>query len=124
MQDTLLVVDDNPTNLRLAVYVLMSAGYDIHTATSGEEALALLETLRPRALIVDVQMPGMDGLTLARRLRAEERWRDLVIVAVTAQAMRGDREAALASGCDEYVTKPIDTRGFAKTIATLLGGPR
>jgi CheY-like chemotaxis protein len=121
VSEAILAVDDNAANLRLIVYLLRAAGYDVHTATTAEEALEVLDRVRPRAILLDVELPGMDGLTVARRLRADPQWQALTIVAVTAQAMRGDREAALAAGCDAYLSKPIDTRTFAQTIAELLG---
>jgi CheY-like chemotaxis protein len=117
-----LIVDDNPANLTLLAFVLRTAGHDVETASSAEDGLASLERATPDLLVVDVQLPGMDGLTMTRTLRADPRWRDLKIVAVTAQAMRGDREAALAAGCDAYVSKPIDTRGLPRTIAAVLAG--
>jgi CheY-like chemotaxis protein len=113
----LLVVDDNAANLALLSYVLRAAGHEVHTATSAEEALAALDRRAPRMLLLDLRLPGMDGLTLARRLRADPRHDALIIVAVTAQAMRGDREAAIEAGCDGFVTKPIDTRALPATVA-------
>jgi len=120
MSDAILIVDDNPANLELLSFLLTASGYRTRTAKDAEEALAILGTFRPRMLLLDIRLPGMDGLTLARKLRANPATRDLVIVAVTAQAMRGDREAALAAGCDGFITKPIDTRALPKTIAEYL----
>jgi CheY-like chemotaxis protein len=120
MGEPILVVDDNPANLQLLTFLLAASGYQTRTAATAEEALVLLQTFRPRLLLLDLHLPGMDGLTLTRKLRATPSTRDLVIVAVTAQAMRGDREAAIAAGCDAFVSKPIDTRALPKLIAGYL----
>lgn len=120
MGEPILVVDDNPANLQLLTYLLGASGYQTRTAATAEEALVLLQTFRPRLMLLDLHLPGMDGLTLTRKLRAAPATRDLVIVAVTAQAMRGDREAALEAGCDAFVSKPIDTRALPKLIAGYL----
>jgi len=118
--DAILVVDDNPLNMKLIVYVLLKGGYDVRTANSGEEALAVLRDFRPRLILMDLQMPGMDGLTLTRQLKADPAHRATVIVAVTASAMKGDEEKAKEAGCDGYVTKPIDTRTLPRTVESFL----
>jgi two-component system, cell cycle response regulator DivK len=123
MAAPILIVDDNPANLRLLSFLLGSAGYPIRTATSAEEALAALHAEVPSLLLLDVRLPGMDGLSLTRQLRADPATRDLVIIAVTAHAMRGDREAALAAGCNDFVTKPIDTRALRELVARYLSAP-
>jgi CheY-like chemotaxis protein len=115
--EAILVVDDNPTNLKLLVYLLQNNGYVVHTAASAEDALVMLGGLQPQLVLLDLQLPGMDGLTLARKLRDDAATRDLVIVAVTAQAMAGDREKALAAGFDGFITKPIDTRDLPLRVA-------
>lgn len=121
--EPILVIDDNPTNLKLLVYLLRSKGYQPRTAKDAEEALVILQTFRPRLVLLDLQLPGMDGLTLARTLRADPTCRDLVIVAVTAHAMKGDEEAAIEAGCDGFVTKPIDTRDLPRRIAEYMARP-
>ena len=123
MAAPILIVDDNPANLRLLSFLLGSAGYQTRTATSAEEALAALRAEVPSLLLLDVRLPGMDGLTLTRQLRADPRTRDLVIIAVTAHAMRGDREAALGAGCNDFVTKPIDTHALRELVARYLSAP-
>jgi CheY-like chemotaxis protein len=120
--EVILIVDDNPVNLKLLKITLTVAGYQVHTAVDAEQALALLASLRPRLILMDIQLPGMDGLALTRRLKADPATRDAVIIAVTAYAMKGDDERALAAGCDGYVTKPIDTRTIADTVAGYLAG--
>lgn len=116
----ILIVDDNPTNLRLATDVLADAGCDIHQAVDAEQAQAMLAHLVPDLIVMDIALPGMDGLTLTRKLKADPRFAHVPIVAVTASAMKGDDEKALAAGCHSYVTKPIDTRRFAQTILACL----
>ncbi len=105
-----LIVDDAPLNLKLLSVVLTTNGYRVRTAETAEQAIDILQGYLPKLLLVDIRLPGMDGLTLVRTLRQQPRYRDLVIVAVTASAMKGDEEVALAAGCDSYITKPIDTR--------------
>ena len=117
---SILVVDDNPTNLKLVSDVLECEGYEILKAIDAEEALAILNQRVPDLLLLDIALPGMDGLTLARTLRAAERTRHLPIIALTAFAMKGDEEKARAAGCDDYITKPIDTRLLPTSIAAYL----
>jgi CheY-like chemotaxis protein len=106
----ILVVDDNPTNLKLVAEVLEFEGYEILKAVDAEEAQRIIEQHRPEIVLIDIALPGMDGLTLTRKLKAEEKTKDLVIVALTAFAMKGDEQKAREAGCDGYITKPIDTR--------------
>lgn len=110
--EPVLVVDDVDVNLKLLAMLLTSRGYRVRTATSAEDAIEILATYRPALVLVDIRLPGMSGLELARRLRADAVHARVVIIAVTANAMKGDREAALEAGCDAYVTKPIDTRAL------------
>lgn len=114
--ELILVVDDNPQNLKLARVLLRSEGYDVATASDAEEALRLLETSKPRLILMDLQLPGMDGLTLTRRLKADPARQKIVVVALTAYAMKGDREKALAAGCDGSITKPIDTTALPELL--------
>ncbi len=116
----ILIVDDNPVNLKLARVLLTTSGYNVHTATDAEHALDLLNTLRPQLILMDIQLPGMDGLTLTRQLKARSEFRDVPIIALTAYAMKGDDERAIASGCAGYISKPIDTRNFTTQIAQYL----
>jgi CheY-like chemotaxis protein len=118
--EAILIVDDNPANLKLARVLLSAEGYEVQVAVDAEEALALLESFRPRLILMDLQLPGMDGLTLTRRLKDDPATRDVVILALTAYAMKGDEEKALLAGCDGYVTKPIDTRTLPLVIARVL----
>ncbi len=108
--EQVLLVEDNPINLRLTQVLLLQEGYTIRTAGDAEEALSILADYRPNLMLIDIQLPGMDGLELTRRVKSDPANRDIVIVALTAYAMRGDEQLALESGCDGYITKPIDTR--------------
>ena len=121
--ESLLVVDDNPQNLKLARVLLTGEGYSVRTATDAEDALRILEGFTPRLILMDLQLPGMDGLELTTKLKADPRRRNILIIALTAYAMKGDEEKALAAGCDGYVAKPIDTDGLPKLIAKLLAPP-
>jgi CheY-like chemotaxis protein len=115
--ERILIVDDNATNLKLVAYLMTANGYDVGTALDAEAALRAIHDRRPQLILMDIQLPGIDGLELTRRLKSDPATRDIVIVAVTAYAMKGDQDKALAAGCDDYVTKPIDTRTLPATIA-------
>jgi two-component system, cell cycle response regulator DivK len=121
-RETVLVVDDNAVNLKLTRVLLRGAGYDVQTAADAEEALRVLHACKARLILMDVQLPGVSGLDLTRSLKADERTRDILVVALTAYAMKGDEEKALAAGCDAYVTKPIDTDALLALVARLLAG--
>jgi len=118
--EIILVVDDNAVNLKLTRVLLVKEGYQVETAVDAEEALKKLEDLKPRLILMDLQLPGMDGLELTRRLKAAPGTKDIIIVALTAYAMKGDDEKAKAAGCDGYLTKPIDTQAFPGLIADFL----
>jgi len=105
----ILIVDDNAANLKLARILLRGEGYDVRTAADAEEGLRILSEWKPRVILMDIQLPGMDGLELTRRLKADRSTSDIIILALTAYAMKGDEERARAAGCDGYVAKPIDT---------------
>lgn len=113
----ILVVDDNPANAKLARVLLAGEGYDMAVAADAEEALAALGRIHPQLILMDLQLPGMDGLELTRRLKADAATRDIIILAVTAYAMAGDEEKARRSGCDGYIPKPIDTRALPTIVA-------
>src|SRR5580704_6501081 len=108
----ILVVDDNSTNLKLISDVLAFEGYDILNAMDAEEAQVVLTGTLPDLILMDIALPGMDGLTFTRLLKANERTRYIRIVALTAFAMKGDDQKAFDAGCDGYITKPIDTRSL------------
>jgi CheY-like chemotaxis protein len=115
-----LIVDDNPANLKLARVILVTEGYDVLTANDAQEALRVVSTVTPRLILMDIQLPDMDGLELTRRLKLDPRYRDIVIVALTAYAMKGDDEKAKKAGCDGYVTKPIDPDTLPNIVAGFL----
>jgi CheY-like chemotaxis protein len=116
-----LVVDDHPANTKLVSFVLEGRGIKVRSARNADEALAELESARPDLVLMDVQLPGVDGLTLTRRLRADPRFAKMPIVAVTAYAMARDEDAAREAGCDAFVSKPIDTRALGDLVLRLLG---
>lgn len=118
--ESILVVDDNPQNSKLISFLLVANGYEVRTAADADEALAAVAEEVPGMILMDLQLPGMDGLTLTRLLKADPRTRDTVIVAITAYAMMGDEDRARKAGCDEYITKPIDTRTLPAKIAEVL----
>lgn len=120
MSANILIVDDNLTNLKLASEVLRLEGHRVLRAIDAGQALQILEDLVPDVILMDIAMPGMDGLTLTRQLKATARLRRVPIVALSAFAMKGDEELALAAGCDGYITKPIDTRRFPAQILAYL----
>jgi two-component system, cell cycle response regulator DivK len=120
--ESILIVDDTPINLKLTRILLAHEGYDVRTANGGEEALEILESYHPKLVLADIQMPGMDGLEMTRRIKADPRHRDIVVVALTALAMKGDEEKAIDAGCDGYITKPIDTRRLPGLVARYLDG--
>jgi CheY-like chemotaxis protein len=119
-QSTILVVDDNHTNLKLVTDVLGFEGYCILTATDAKQAQAVVRQSPPDLILMDIGLPDMDGLALTQILKADQRTRHIIIVALTAFAMKGDEEKAIAAGCDGYIIKPIDTRKFPLQVAELL----
>lgn len=119
-QATILIVEDNPMNLELATDLLTAAGYTIRQAHSGEEAVRMAREDLPLLILMDLRLPGMDGYAALRALRADALTARIPAVALTAQAMKGDEEMALAAGFDGYISKPIDTRSFSQTVARLV----
>lgn len=114
------MVEDNVVNLELVTDLLEVAGYEILQAASAEEGIETALTTHPDLILMDVRLPGMDGLTATSILKAEASTRHIPIIALTAQAMKGDEERALEAGCDAYLSKPIDTRELPKAIARIL----
>ena len=115
-----MVVEDNEKNRKLIRVVLKAKGYNVIEATTGEEALSLLKEQRPDIILMDIQLPGIDGLTLIRQIKADVDKKDIPIIAVTAHAMKGDEQKILDTGCDAYMSKPIDTRELPLTIEKYL----
>lgn len=116
----IVVVDDNPSNLKLFTYLLAIPGYEVLTARHAEEALQVLADFKPRLIIMDLQLPDIDGLTLIRRLKQDPTLEGTAIVAVTASAMKGDEEKARAAGVDGYMSKPVDKRAFRSMVESYL----
>jgi two-component system cell cycle response regulator DivK len=121
--EPILVVDDNATNMKLLRVLLTSQGYDVRTAGDASDAMEVIKGFRPRLILMDIQLPGMSGLELTSLLKADPATRDILIVAITAYAMKGDEEKARRAGCDGYISKPIDTRTLASVIARHLASP-
>jgi two-component system cell cycle response regulator DivK len=113
----IFAIDDNPMNVALLSAVFQAHGYRFGSATDAASALAALPGFRADVILMDLQLPEVDGLTLTRQLRGDPAFARIIIIAVTSYAMKGDRERALAAGCDDYVTKPIDTRALPATVA-------
>jgi CheY-like chemotaxis protein len=126
MIPTILVVEDNPLNLELVRDVLTAAGMKVVEARTAQEGLAAASELKPTLILLDIRLPGMDGFAVLERLKADSATASIPVVALTAQAMVGDREQALAAGFDEYIPKPVDTRTLATRVRALLdpGRPR
>jgi CheY-like chemotaxis protein len=116
----ILVVDDNPANQLLTLSVLEREGYQVELAESSVEALNLLANQTPDLILMDVQLPGLDGLSFTRALMSVPETAGIPVVALTAHAMAGDREQALAAGCTGYIAKPIDTRTFGNQVREFL----
>lgn len=116
MSATVLIVDDNAINLKLASQVLELAGHQVLTAVDAAQALEVLACSRPDLVLMDISLPGMDGLSLVRLLRGDPRHARLRIVALSALAMKEDVARALDAGCDGFLSKPIDTRSFARDV--------
>jgi CheY-like chemotaxis protein len=115
-----LIVDDNPLNVVLARAVLGADAFEVESATDAQEAVQMVGTFRPALILMDIQLPGVDGLELTRQLKAEASTAHIVVVAFTAFAMRGDEARMRAAGCDGYISKPIDVGTFARQIRSLL----
>ncbi len=120
----ILIVDDNPSNLKLVRVLLQAKGYEVVTATDAGEVVRTLLTTRPRLILMDLQLPGVDGLELTRRLKADPATRDIPVIALTAYAMRGDARKAAEAGCDDYVTKPIDVETLPAIIEARLAASK
>jgi two-component system cell cycle response regulator DivK len=118
--EPILIVDDTPVNLKLTRILLINEGYSVLTAASAEEALELLCNYHPDLVLADIQLPGIDGLELTRRIKQDEKTRDIAVMALTAFAMSGDEQRAIEAGCDGYITKPIDTRTLGLRVRELL----
>lgn len=118
--EKILLIEDNAVNRDLTEFLLESQGYQVREAATAEEALEILKTERADLIVMDIQLPGMDGLAATRKLKENPATRDIPVVAVTSYAMKGDRESATAAGCAGYITKPIDKTTFLQEVAAHL----
>ena len=118
--ERILLVEDNVMNRRLAQFLLKSEGYIVYEATNGREALELVKAHAPDLILMDLQLPELDGFTTTQILKQDATTKDIPVVALTAYAMTGDAERALEAGCDGYITKPFDKQGFLETVASYL----
>ena len=116
----ILIVDDHPINIELAGFVLSADGFEVEIAADAEQALARISTSRPDLVLMDIQMPGTDGLALTQRLKLDPATQGIVVVAFTVYAMKGDEARLRAAGCDGYIAKPIQVASFAATVRALL----
>jgi two-component system cell cycle response regulator DivK len=124
---SILIVEDNLLNMELVVDVLETAGFVTHRAMDAEEGLHLARTLHPQLILMDISLPGMDGLSATVALKKDEATRDIPVIALTAHVMPGDEERVRAAGCDGYLTKPVNVRTLLVQIEAFLvrayGGP-
>ncbi len=120
--ERILVVEDNEKNMKLFRDVLQAKGYETLEATTGEDAVDLAAQHVPDLILMDAQLPGIDGVEALRQIRADERTASIPVVALTAQAMAGDRERFLESGFDGYISKPVDVLEFIRTVEGYCGG--
>jgi len=118
--ERILLVEDNPINRRLAQFILKSHGYVVYEATTGQEALELARTYLPDLILMDLQLPGLDGFTATKILKEDVSTRHIPVVALTAYAMKGDEERAQEAGCEGYIPKPIDTKQFPHLVSRYL----
>ena len=119
---TVLVVEDNPANMTLAKFLLESAGHHVLSAIDAEAGLTMARAEQPALILMDIQLPGMDGLQATAILKGDASTRAIPVIALTALAMKGDEERIRAAGCDGYIAKPLAYREFLATIAAQLAG--
>lgn len=123
MTKLVMVVEDTPANMKLVSMLLDKAGYRVLQADNATSAMALARAQRPDLILMDIQLPGMDGLTATRLLKADDATRHIKVVALTAFAMKGDEEKMIAAGCDGYIAKPIQYKRFLDEVARVLDAP-
>jgi two-component system cell cycle response regulator DivK len=120
---TVLVIEDNATNMKLATFLLGSVGHNVLGAVDAEAGLAIARARHPDLILMDIQLPGMDGLQATAQLKADAATSAIPVIALTALAMKGDEERIRAAGCDGYIAKPMDYKQFLVTIAAQLARP-
>jgi two-component system cell cycle response regulator DivK len=117
---SVLIIEDNPANMKLATFLLQAAGHSVTSATDAEAGLTLARDDQPNLILMDIQLPGMDGLEATMLLKGADATRAIPVIALTALAMKGDEERIRAAGCDGYIAKPMHYQDFLSTIATQL----
>ncbi|MBA3646373.1 MAG: response regulator [Gemmatimonadaceae bacterium] len=115
-----LVIEDNPANMTLAMFLLESAGHTVLSAIDAETGLTIARVQKPDLILMDIQLPGMDGLEATAILKADDATKMIPVIALTALAMKGDEERIRAAGCDGYIAKPLAYKEFLTTIKALL----
>jgi two-component system cell cycle response regulator DivK len=118
-----LIIEDNPANMTLAIFLLELAGHSVISATDAEAGLTLARDEQPQLILIDIQLPGMDGLEATRLLKQNDATRDIPVIALTALAMKGDEQRIRAAGCDGYIAKPLAYKDFLAVIAASLVTP-
>jgi DNA-binding response OmpR family regulator len=121
---SVLIVDDEPNILLSLQFVMKKAGYDVRTASDGEQALAEIGRAKPSVILLDVMMPKLDGFTVCERIRATPEWRDVRIIMLTARGRDVERQKGLALGADDYITKPFSTKDATERVAAVLAKPK
>ncbi len=121
MSRKILVVEDNDMNRRLVRILLKANGYEVIEATTGDEAMEYLKDQTPDLILMDIQLPNTDGLALSREIKSNPLTKDVPIIAVTAYAMKGDRDKTLEAGCDDYISKPIDINEIRTKVKQYIG---
>ena len=118
--EKILIIEDNPMNMELAVDLLELAGFNVVQAETAEKGIALANAELPDIVLMDIALPGMDGLTATRIIKAGHLTKEIPVIALTANAMRGDEDKAMEAGCDGYLTKPVNTRTFSRTVGDFI----
>jgi two-component system cell cycle response regulator DivK len=119
-----LIIEDNAANMTLATFLVQTAGHTVISATDAEAGLALAHAERPDIILMDIQLPGMDGLEATAQLKGDDATRSIPVIALTALAMKGDEERIRAAGCDDYIAKPLAYRDLFAVIAAQLSASR
>ncbi len=114
-----LLVEDNPQNRYLVTFLLERSGYEVVPVEDGERAIEAVEAYLPDVILMDVQLPRMDGIEATRRIKADDRFRHIPVIALTAHSMKSDRARAIEAGCDDYITKPVDTEHLLELLQRL-----
>jgi two-component system cell cycle response regulator DivK len=120
MKRKVLIVEDNPINMKLATEILRRSGYTVLEAADAVDGIRIAKEAQPDLVLMDIQLPGMDGLTATKMLKGDDKTRHIKVVALTAFAMKGDEERMIEAGCDGYVSKPIRYKEFLETVSSFV----